>query len=228
MANHKFNPEDTNLVSDIDGVLVNIHSAMLTWLWQRFDVAVPISVCTEFPSEPQVHDFLLQHGQDVPDYPKFVAEVTAKLWSNPGFYYGLASYMRMWQVLQRWPGTDFITARRVNFGLEKATSSWLFSHGFGPDTQVHFSCLQASKYSALYTHYLQYPRRKTVFIEDDYNQAVDIAEQDTTNRLQVLVVARPWNSACKRRHEKVRRMPEEAICKMINDGLNAYESENAQ
>lgn len=189
----------TRIISDLDGVVVDLVAEACYWFWLRYGVAVPSSAITTFEITDSLYDFI-KPKQTIEE---FKSEVRTKLWLNPEIYRRARPHFHLWRALLEWGDMlEFATNRPLAYGIERATRDWLDQHGFGDFRWG----LQLDERSAFVAHCGEHnnctskqqllqarcnPVCHTVFIEDNAQEAHAAAAQKLPN-LEVWLIQRPW------------------------------------
>jgi len=194
------------IVTDLDGVLVDIMTEILEQIWDALGVALTPEDCTEY-DVAKAFGSKLQHKLDertLQDCLKI------HVWDNPGVYRSARPYWPVHQTYQSWlragGNIAVLTSRPDMPSVVDATRAWL--HAWGYDgVDFHLSRTYGGKEAAL-EQILEdlelrragsAPPSEIWVVEDDPAQAAGMAQVLADNpevQGHVYMLERPWTKSC--------------------------------
>lgn len=209
--------ENSVIISDLDGTIVNILEQLQLYVWKRWAVWFPEECITQFDVHEPIHSYIQTHSSVVSPtfkFPQTVEEFKTKLvsrfWSNPGPYAQSMPYYDLWQALLYWNGPlVFLTARPEN--LRECTEWWLKQWGLKRCQLV----MSFNKVQATDTIITQYAGYDVNYIDDKAEDCIDIKKY-FKSKITCYTVLAPWNAWARKQTLRRRR---NVLAKMIYRNL---------
>jgi len=216
------------IVSDLDGVLVDLVSEACYWFWQRFHVVVPPANISTFEITDSIYELIsrnteVRYGHPLYTKDEFQAEVRSKLWQDPAIYMQSKPHFAIWRALLEWPRERllFATNRPQAWGIRHATQDWLALHGFSEEQhELHFchaGCAKKDVIAAVRQTLVnaQGNSSHVIFIEDNQVEAEQVHQAFPD--IDVILVERPWVAlrSIPGEPSKLQVMHEQALCNYL-------------
>lgn len=216
------------IVSDLDGVLVDLVGEACYWFWQRFRVVVPPEAISTFEITDSIYELVkktteIRYGHPFYSKEDFQAEVRSKLWQDPAVYMRAKPHFTLWRALLEWPNNRllFATNRPQAWGIRHATQDWLALHGFGEDQhELHFchpDCAKKDVIAAVRQTLVnaRVDSSRVIFIEDNQAEATQVHQSFPD--IDVVLVERPWVAlrSIPGEPSKLQVMHEQALCNYL-------------
>lgn len=187
-----FDPTDTQLFCDIDGVVADTMRSFRWVVWDRYKVALDEKDINTFNAPYAIFKKVKEKGhlppKNIQELEGFLSKVC--FW-NPDFFRNLRPRSPFWPTIRNWAGPIvFISTRHPS--MQDMTEAWLDRYGLWKRKPGSRLILTSKKQDYLLMESVE-TKDNILFIEDKLETVINVSKLVMSN-VYVRVPLRPWNN----------------------------------